>query len=78
MRIHISEPCKALLTPQYKTEDRNEPDLSAKVVISISIEANEKKAYQVSTITYNIFRLVDFGATFSTVRMVENLFKVLL
>jgi len=31
MKIHISEPCKALLTGQYKTEERNEPELLAKV-----------------------------------------------
>ena len=33
MKIHISEPCKNLLTPQYKTEERTDnPDLSAKVM----------------------------------------------
>lgn len=31
MKIHISEACHALLTAQYKTEERHEPDLANKV-----------------------------------------------
>jgi Adenylate and Guanylate cyclase catalytic domain len=38
MKIHISEPCKALLTPQYKTEERTDnPELASKVVINTDI-----------------------------------------
>jgi hypothetical protein len=34
MRIHVSEPCKNLLTPQYKTVERTDkPDLLAKVLM---------------------------------------------
>ena len=34
MRIHISHPCKELLPPQYKTEERTEePELTEKVLI---------------------------------------------
>ena len=32
MRIHISEPCKELLSPQYKIEPREDSELQAKVV----------------------------------------------
>ena len=31
MKIHISETCKDLLTPQYKVEERNEEGLPEKV-----------------------------------------------
>ena len=31
MRIHISEPCKQLLTPQYKCEERDNPEIREKV-----------------------------------------------
>ncbi|QQP36900.1 Soluble guanylate cyclase 88Elike, partial [Caligus rogercresseyi] len=31
MRIHISEQCRALLSPQYKTEERHEEGLAEKV-----------------------------------------------
>ena len=32
MRIHISQPCKDLLPPQYKTEERTgDPELTEKV-----------------------------------------------
>jgi hypothetical protein len=32
MKIHVSEPCKNLLTPQYKTVERTDnPELPAKV-----------------------------------------------
>eukprot|EP00095_Tigriopus_kingsejongensis_P003568 maker-scaffold140_size315649-snap-gene-0.10 protein:Tk03568 transcript:maker-scaffold140_size315649-snap-gene-0.10-mRNA-1 annotation:"soluble guanylate cyclase 88e" len=31
MRIHISQPCKDLLPPQYKTEERDDPNVLTKV-----------------------------------------------
>jgi len=38
MKIHVSEPCKNLLTPQYKTVERTDnPDLAAKVSFNDNI-----------------------------------------
>lgn len=46
MRIHVSEPCKQLLSPQYKFEQRDDPELREKVGGHVSHFLNSKDGRQ--------------------------------